>query len=178
MTDRELMQQALEALEGLADTSWTAAFKQRKYDSDEPKENVQREFVLGAITALRERLAQPQRTHWEGCEEVHPECKTRRTTREEKIVRPGVYEVPVEREPVALETIYDTIIHWDETDGKRSRRELARRIFALYTTPPRREWVGLTQEEIFKLSDDIDGCEDWHLQFARAIEAKLKEKNA
>lgn len=41
----------------------------------------------------------------------------------------------------------------------------------------RREWVGLTQEEIFKLSDDIDGCDDWHLQFARAIEAKLRHKN-
>lgn len=41
----------------------------------------------------------------------------------------------------------------------------------------KREWVGLTQEEIFKLSDDIDGCEDWHLQFARAIEAKLRHKN-
>ena len=26
------------------------------------------------LDALRERLAQPQRMHWEGCEEVHPEC--------------------------------------------------------------------------------------------------------
>ena len=26
------------------------------------------------LDALRE-LAQPQRTHWEGCEEVHPECQ-------------------------------------------------------------------------------------------------------
>jgi len=38
-------------------------------------------------------------------------------------------------EPVALETVYETIIHWDEGGGKRSRRELARRIVALYTRP-------------------------------------------
>ena len=35
-------------------------------------------------------------------------------------------------EPVALEMVYETIIHWDEGGGKRSRRELARRIVALY----------------------------------------------
>ena len=52
MTDRELMQQALEALKGY-----------------------RRETNEKIITALRERLAQPQRTHWEGCEKVHPECK-------------------------------------------------------------------------------------------------------
>ena len=39
------------------------------------------------------------------------------------------------QEPVALETVYETIIHWDEGGGKRSRRELARRIAALYTHP-------------------------------------------
>ncbi len=44
------------------------------------------------------------------------------------------------QEPVALETVYETIIHWDEGGGKRSRRELARRIEALYTHPqPKRE---------------------------------------
>ena len=31
------------------------------------------------ITALRAALAEPQTTHWEGCEAVHPECgKTER----------------------------------------------------------------------------------------------------
>jgi hypothetical protein len=35
-------------------------------------------------------------------------------------------------EPVSLETVYETIIAWDEGGGKRSRRELARRIVALY----------------------------------------------
>jgi hypothetical protein len=42
---------------------------------------------------------------------------------------------------------------------------------SLYTTPQQRTWVGLTFEEICE-------CEDEYLHtFARAIEAKLKEKN-
>lgn len=40
---------------------------------------------------------------------------------------------PEQQEPVALETVYETIVQWDEGGGKRSRRELARRITALYT---------------------------------------------
>ena len=38
-------------------------------------------------------------------------------------------------EPVALERLYETIIQWDEGGGKRSRRELSRRIAALYAAP-------------------------------------------
>jgi hypothetical protein len=45
----------------------------------------------------------------------------------------------------------------------------------LYTAPPKREWVGLTDEEIEQCAID-DGSDD--LIFAHAIEAKLKEKNA
>ncbi len=43
----------------------------------------------------------------------------------------------------------------------------------LYTHPPRREWVGLTDEEV----RDIFTKMEWWKPFARAIEAKLKEKN-
>jgi hypothetical protein len=46
---------------------------------------------------------------------------------------------PKRHAPVTMETVYETIIHWDEGGGKRSRRELARRIVDLYTNPPRRE---------------------------------------
>ena len=46
----------------------------------------------------------------------------------------------------------------------------------LYTSPPQRQWVGLTQQDIDIAFDDTQeggGFDD----FARAIEAKLKEKN-
>ena len=50
----------------------------------------------------------------------------------------------------------------------------------LYTRPqPAAQWVGLTDEEVETLSKwaDKQGHGPWHLEFASAIEAKLKEKN-
>ena len=44
----------------------------------------------------------------------------------------------------------------------------------LYTTPPQRTWVRLTDEELYK----IHTKEGWNgMIFAHAIEAKLKQKN-
>jgi len=45
------------------------------------------------------------------------------------------------------------------------------------TTPPQREWVGLTDEEHYTLADKA-GCmsADW-VEFAKSIEQALKEKN-
>ena len=51
---------------------------------------------------------------------------------------------------------------------------------AFYTHPPKREWVGLTDDEVSKIIDDVIGfnsCWGPETEFARAIEAKLKEKN-
>jgi hypothetical protein len=49
---------------------------------------------------------------------------------------------------------------------------------ALYTTPPQRTWVGLTDEEIVLI---VAECAASHqhtdIHFAKAIETKLKEKN-
>jgi len=125
----------------------------------------------------------------------------------EKVVTQEIPESEVyKQEPVALETVYETIIHWDEGGGKRSRRELARRIVALYITPPaaqpapeqytaleqalarlqkrygeleakvaaQRQWVGLTDEEVIKCTPTWGGTVE---DVARAVEAKLKEKN-
>jgi len=48
-----------------------------------------------------------------------------------------------------------------------------------YTAPPKREWVGLTKDEIEEIADWSDkNAAPWYLEYARAIEAKLKEKNS
>ncbi len=50
---------------------------------------------------------------------------------------------------------------------------------ALYTAPPPREWVGLTDEEYEAMAEHyVTNCYFDTLKYARAIEAKLKEKNA
>ena len=45
----------------------------------------------------------------------------------------------------------------------------------VYTSPPKREWQGLTNEEIDACK--VEWSEQWLHDFARAAEAKLKEKN-
>lgn len=88
-------------------------------------------------------------------------------------------EHPSEQEPVAWQ---DTEKHselvssedWENIDQK--WRYMYR---PLYTAPlPRREWVGLTEDEVV----DLLPVGDWEIEptldIARAIEAKLKEKNA
>jgi len=46
-------------------------------------------------------------------------------------------------------------------------------VLPVYLAPPRKEWAGLTNEEIEELANGVFKHDD----FARAIEAKLKEKN-
>ena len=49
----------------------------------------------------------------------------------------------------------------------------------VHTAPPKKEWVGLTDEEINSVRYKRDWTATWtDTNFARAIEAKLKEKNA
>jgi len=67
---RAVMQQALEALEWNYNT-----------DLDNiPACEQWAKMLNETITALRAALAEPQTTHWEGCEAVHPECKVRSKT--------------------------------------------------------------------------------------------------
>jgi len=55
--------------------------------------------------------------------------------------------------------------------------ERYRNITPLYTSPPKREWVGLTHAELVEIYNQKtwDTIETW--DYEQALEAKLKEKN-
>ena len=86
-----------------------------------------------------------------------------------------------EQEPVAWRTKVDHIMF---TSKRKDVLPLGGDLEPLYITPPQRTWVGLTDEEIEvtealkapPVHPDFVDCDDW-MEFARAIENKLKAKN-
>ena len=132
MTDKELMQQALDALES------------------------SRVFVT-----TREKIKHPEGTEW-----YDERIEALRTALSEP-----------EQQPVAW-------MHTTATGEVYFRKKPQDKVFnpqPVYTTPPQREWQVLTDEEIFEaensVPDEVISDRDWCVYFARAIEAKLKEKN-
>ena len=85
-----------------------------------------------------------------------------------------------EQEPVCW-TVADGWVYANDTSQVGTSKEVNWE--TLYTAPPKREWVGLTDEEIQDLSylsQKIDeGNAAWfdRCGFAKAIEQALKEKN-
>ena len=81
------------------------------------------------------------------------------------------------QEPVACQHKRYTVDEHEQTGTCYDCGAQGRMRFVVYeTAPPKREWQGLTQEDIDIAFDDTQeggGFDD----FARAIEAKLKEKN-
>lgn len=57
------------------------------------------------------------------------------------------------------------------------REAVERFKLAISYATPQREWVGLTPDEILDMFDDQGVYGSKWLEFARAVEAKLKEKN-
>ena len=83
----------------------------------------------------------------------------------------------------ALEEKQDPVA-WMHTTGTGHvyfRKKPQDKVFSpqpVYTAPPKREWVGLTDQEINSVRYSRDWTADWtDTTFARAIEAKLREKN-
>jgi hypothetical protein len=137
MTDRELLQQALDLLEDINQCSLppTGIFLPAEIDH--------------VMEALRARLAQ----------------------REQEPVAWGVDEG--EGRCISLHDLYfvkEDADHMAELKGTHAK------VVALYTAPPKKEWVGLTGYEV---NECAAGCQNGNsVQDAiRKAEAKLKEKN-
>jgi hypothetical protein len=81
-------------------------------------------------------------------------------------------------EPVAWAMLHDNGHFIDAIHPNEHARVEGEYITPLYTTPPQRTWVGLTDEEIVLI---VAECAASHqhtdIHFARAIEAKLRSKN-
>ena len=112
-----------------------------------------------AITALREALAEQK----SGIKQV--------------IELYDSPDQPAQQEPVAMRYDFDGY-GWKYIDSG-SGSDWQTRIKdaePIYITPPQRTWVGLTDEEI---TDTWAGTSPYYHEddFAKAIEAKLKEKN-
>jgi len=152
MTDRELMQQALDAMLNFPNDI-----------SDE---------MFESIRVLRARLAQPEQEIESDRDPVEDDgCPT------EKAVLQRFWREHQMQEPHGY--LWFTR-HMEQRFTHRQPKEDERvgDVKPVYTAPPQREWQGLTDGEI----DEINGSpmrleHSGLLSFARAIEAKLKEKN-
>jgi hypothetical protein len=91
----------------------------------------------------------------------------------------GLYlKEEAKNEPVAWAMLHDNGHFIDAIHPNEHARVEGEYITPLYTTPPQRTWVGLTDDEIVLI---VAECAASHqhtdIHFARAIEAKLKDKN-
>jgi hypothetical protein len=126
------------------------------------------------------------KTWSERCEE-HPDHQTGMVS--EGMIRARMQEeidelrqaLETEQEPVAWISDSPTKgngkqLHWTKSEAWR----WSSNITPLYTAPPKKEWVGLTDDEVSEIIDreiGFNSCWGPEEAFARAIEAKLREKN-
>ena len=85
----------------------------------------------------------------------------------------------VEQEPVAWRYKYPDGV-WRFSNGERVNGSDSIKSQALYAAPPKREWVGLTDDEVSEIIDreiGFNSCWGPEEAFARAVEQALKEKN-
>ena len=145
---RQALEMALEAIEYVHDTGDTQTFDMC--------------YAKPALAALKEALAQPERDYERGfIDGMQKQMQSSVDKAVNRMAQP-------EQEPVGKFAKFTDGIWREVTDGSAG--------VPLYTTPPQRTWVGLTDEEIEQLHTA------WVLgggfrQLCNAIETKLKEKN-
>lgn len=180
--DRELMQQALDALE-LVTARMLDCRDELAERGVRPQTNAKHQTLWDlAFTAytdsaipiaetLRARLAQPAQV------DCCANClRLKHEHRGEACPKPYTtvwsawdYEQPAQQEPVGKFAKFNDGIWKEVTDGSAGQ--------PLYTAPPQREWVGLTKEELAEISEfHFHGAFSGR-DFYEDIETRLKEKN-
>jgi hypothetical protein len=142
MTDKEAMKLALDALEAMQ--MYAEAERKGLRICDE------------AITALKERLAQP----------------------EQEPVAFKIYKPTPPRH--ATPNVRDAELPWVYDQDPSSGNVASMWVTPVKATPPQRTWVGLTPREIYNLWEDSGvPFVDWDsfASIAQAIQARLKDKN-
>ena len=133
--------------------------------------------IREAITAIKEALAQPKKLDQDEVD-IRSRLYQRIHELETQLAQP-------EQEPVAW--IYESVCGNDFSTCI-DPPSYAKNIRPLYTTPPQRTWVGLTDEEmeeIRKQAVDLFVQEvkttgkgrNEPIKFGRLVEAKIKDKN-
>ena len=167
----EAMKQALEALDiGLEYAESELYENQRRYEGYmhlAPDDQAYVNQIKEAITSLRQAIEQ--------AEKQEPVIGTKTWYEDGKVITQNLYPSDVykqeKQEPVAWNSgvppLYPQI-----KDGETISVEY------LETTPqPQREWVGLTDGDVFQIAEQCGlASVDW-IDVMRAVEAKLKEKN-
>jgi uncharacterized protein (DUF849 family) len=151
MTDRELLQQALDVIE-----------EAQTYTSCETfSPSMTKECAITA-EAIRTKLAQPESVEWKVW-----------TVHNHIFFSIGVQTFQIndvlEHEP---EVSVEEFSEWLATQLRHALTQLSN------TAQPKKEWVGLTDDEYEAMAEQyVTNCYFDTLEYAKAIEAKLKEKN-
>ena len=138
--------------------------------------NPAEEFITSkAINALRQALAQPANQSDCGHKEYRPFCQMCMATKQKPEQEPVTWRNAAIR---LGEDLYSVGPDWYYDMTAKEWLDWA---LSVVTAPPSKPWVSLTDEERSDVIGDIFGnifaAPQKSLSLARAIEAKLKEKN-